>query len=205
MLALLLLQVAAPQTAVDAERAFNAAAQEKGQWTAFRDYAAADATMFVPQPVKAQGWLKDREDPPKSVEWWPTESYVSCDGKLAVNTGGAHWPSGAVSYFTTVWRREADGSWKWIVDGGDALKVARERPAKPKVKRPSCRRLPSGDDGRIPIGPHLTEDGEGTSPDRSLLWEWHVMPDGHRTFLTHLWDGDGYEIVLLDDIAAPAK
>ena len=34
ILAALILQAAAPQTAVDAERAFNAAAQARGQWTA---------------------------------------------------------------------------------------------------------------------------------------------------------------------------
>ena len=44
--------------------------------------------MFVPQPVNAHEFLKDRKDPPKAIDWWPTASYISCDGSLAVNTGG---------------------------------------------------------------------------------------------------------------------
>ncbi len=50
--------------------------------------------MFVPQPVKAQDWLKDRKDPPIAVQWWPAESYVSCDGTAAVNTGPWVRPKG---------------------------------------------------------------------------------------------------------------
>ena len=46
MILALLLAAAAPQTAIDAERAFVADAQTLGQWTAFRKYAADDAVMI---------------------------------------------------------------------------------------------------------------------------------------------------------------
>ena len=46
-------------TAIDAERAFAADAQQRGQWTAFRATATEEAVMFVPQPVNAQAFLKD--------------------------------------------------------------------------------------------------------------------------------------------------
>ncbi|MGH6705455.1 MAG: hypothetical protein ACREB1_01445, partial [Sphingomicrobium sp.] len=104
MIAALLIAAAAP-TAVDAERAFAADAQKLGQWTAFRKYATDDALMFVPTPTNAQTWLRGRDDPKQSIEWWPTESYSSCDGRLAVNKGGWRRPDGSVGYFTTVWRR----------------------------------------------------------------------------------------------------
>lgn len=202
MLLALLLQAAAPQTAVEAEHAFNAAAQTKGQWTAFRQFAASDATMFVPQPTDAQAWLKDRKDPPKSVEWWPTESYVSCDGKLAVNTGGWKRADGSVGYFTTVWRREADGRWKWIVDGGDALAVALPRPARPKVVRARC----DGNRMRPPATyPSGAQYRGGASPDRTLTWSWVAWPDGKRLFLADLWGERGYDEVISNDVAAPAK
>ena len=74
--------VSAPMSAIDAERAFAADAQKNGQWTAFRNSAAPDAVMFVPEKVNAQAWLKDRADPPVSVFWWPGRSYVSCDGSV---------------------------------------------------------------------------------------------------------------------------
>jgi len=206
ILAALILQAAAPQSAVDAERAFNAAAQAKGQWTAFRDYAAVDAVMFVPQPTNAQAWMKDRKDPPKSVEWWPTESYVSCDGKLAVNTGGWKRPNGEVGFFSTVWQLQADGSWKWIVDGGDALTAARQQPAEPKVVRAAC-----GRDDRLrayvgePVMDPEEKSGLGGAPDKSILWEWHVGADGRRSFKASVWTSAGYEAVINDQIAAPVQ
>jgi len=199
-LAALVLQAATPQTAVDAERAFAAAAQARGQWTAFREYAAADATMFVPQPVKAQEWLKDKRDPVKSVEWWPVESWVSCDGKLAVNTGGSRWPSGAVGYFTTVWQRQPDGSWKWIVDHGDGLKAERIRPAAPKVHVASCKGKPGSVANEAPDPGQL--EGVGASGDGSLQWGWTVFPNGARMVAAHLWNGRDFDRVLVDSIGA---
>ena len=107
--AFLLATAAAVPTAVDAERAFSADAQRIGQWTAFRKYADEDAVMFTPQAVWARDFLKGRKDPPQSVRWWPTRSFVSCDGRTAVNTGGAVWPGNRRSSFTTVWQRTDRG------------------------------------------------------------------------------------------------
>jgi hypothetical protein len=197
----LALQAVGPQTAVDAENAFRRAAQVDGQWTAFRKFATEDALIFNAQPEKAQQTLPIK-NPPIAVQWWPAESYVSCDGKAAVNTGPWIRPKSA-GYFTTVWLQQSDGSWKWTLDHGDALERPRSVPEKPQVRRASCRNLPVGADDHMPVGPNPTANGEGTSPDRSLLWEWQVMPDGHRTFAAHLWTGREYEIVLLDDVAAP--
>jgi len=100
MLAALLLLQAAAQTAVDAERAFYRAAQTEGQWKAFREFSTPDAVVFTPHPAKAHEVLPTRE-PAIAVQWWPAESYVSCDGKLAVNTGPWVRPNGS-GYFTTV-------------------------------------------------------------------------------------------------------
>ncbi|MES2055567.1 MAG: hypothetical protein V4564_06505 [Pseudomonadota bacterium] len=198
MLLALLIAAAPATTAVDAERAFATAALKDGQWTAFRRYATEDAVMFVPQVVKAQQFLKDRKDPPKAITWWPTESYISCDGSLAVNTGGWQRPDGAVGYFSTVWQRQADGGWKWIVDSGDELKIARDQPVKPKVVRPKCT-------GRVVpmiVGPNDNSDA-GHSKDETLLWNWVVKPDLSRRFTAEIWDGREYRPVIDDAIAAP--
>lgn len=203
MLAVLLLQAAVPQTAVDAERAFSAAARAEGQWTAFRKFAAEDGVMFVPEPVKAQDWLRDREDPPKSIEWWPAESYVSCDGSMAVNTGGWKRPDGSVGYFTTVWKRQADGGWKWAMDHGDSLSQPRSEPVEARIRRASCK-TPTRGDPRAPIPVRPTgRQSEGASSDHTLIWEWQVDMGGGRRFAAHVWNGSGFDRVIEDKVAAP--
>ena len=192
----------AAQTALDAERAFAADAQTIGQWSAFRKWAASDATMFVPQPTNAQAWLKDRKDPAKAIEWWPTASYVSCDGSLAVNTGGWKTASGTVGYFSTVWQRQQDGGWKWIVDGGDDLTVARPLISTLVSRKASCRgKVRPRPSALITIGGQL--DG-GQTADHSLIWRWLVEPDGSREFFTYFWNGRSVQLVI-DDKIPPTK
>jgi hypothetical protein len=197
MLLALVLQAAGPQTAIDAERAFYAAAQAKGQWTAFREFAAEDAIIFVPQPAKAHEVLP-KKNPPVAVQWWPAESYVSCDGRVAVNTGPWVLPRGS-GYFTTVWVKQPDGTWKWVMDGGDALTKPRVLPEKPKVRRAGCSGSP-----RVVPGTYRDEakHAEGSSPDGSLAWHWEVQPDGGRRFQAELWNGTRWEAVVKNEVAA---
>lgn len=184
-------------TAVEAERDFNRVAQTEGQWTAFRRYAADDAVMFVPRPANAQAFLKDRKDPPASVQWWPAESYVSCDGAVAVNTGPWAAPRGS-GFFTTVWIRQAGNGWKWVYDGGDALKAPRTLPERPRIRRAAC---------GAPSSPILAAsgpgNGSGTSPDGSLRWRWAMAADGSRNFTASIWTGKRFEDVVTDRVAAP--
>lgn len=207
MIPLLLMLAAADapaMTPVDAERAFAADAKAIGQWTAFRKWSTDDAVMFVPQPINAHEFLKDRKDPPKAIDWWPTASYISCDGKLAVNTGGWTRPDGAVGYFSTVWERQKDGGWKWIVDGGDGLAVSRERPAEPKVVRASCKN--TGPTVTSILATSGAKLGDGSSADGSLSWHWQVTPDGARQFTVWMKDDSGSQAVpavIVDEIPAP--
>ena len=206
MLSLLLAAAALP-TAVDAERAFARDAQRIGQWTAFRKYADEDAVMFTPQAIWAHEFLRGKKDPPKSVRWWPAASYVSCDGRTAVNTGPALSPDGrGHGYFTTVWQRDRR-QWKWVYDGGDALKTPRARPQQPYVRRAACIGKPT----RAPLlkpppavkkrdaGPP-DDFGLGYSADRTLAWDWKVEAKGERRFRTFLWNGLRYEQVLVDQV-----
>lgn len=202
MFAALLLAAGAPQTAVDAERAFAAMAQAKGQWTAFRAFAADDATMFTPQPVNAHTFLQPRADPPQSVRWSPAASYISCDGTTAANTGPWRGANGGHGYFSTIWRRQPDGGWKWIVDGGDSLAVPRVEAREAKVHKAICNHP------RNPPEPPLgieSKVGAGASPDKTLIWWYEVARDGARTFAVRLWNGRAYDVVIDDRIAAAAR
>ena len=51
-------------------------AKRIGQWTAFRKYADETAVMFTPQAVWAHEFLASRKDPPKSIHWGPSASWV---------------------------------------------------------------------------------------------------------------------------------
>ena len=207
MLALLLLLLAAdpetaPETAVDAERAFNRAAQAQGQWTAFRQFMTEDAVVFAPQPEKAIEALPAK-DPPIAVQWWPAESYVSCDGSVAVNTGPWVRPK-ANGYFTTVWVRQADGRYKWVMDGGDRLETPRALPDPPTVRRASCKPLRGKAVGVI-FEPDGSKRDQGVSTDGTLVWAWKVTPDGARSFTAKLWNGRTLETVVHEEVAAPPK
>jgi hypothetical protein len=215
MIAALLLAAAAPApTAVDAERAFAARAQQVGQWTAFREYADTTAVMFNPQAVWAHEFLKDRKDPPRSVQWWPARSFVSCDGDMAVNTGPWRIEQQKLDgYFTTVWARQKDGGWKWSYDGGDTLRRPLPRPAKPAVRKASCsglRRIPAAYAAQTPstariAGQPPADAGQGRSADGTLTWAWRVAKGGARQFETKLWDGRRYVTVLDQQVAAPPR
>ena len=188
-------------SALDAERAFAADAQKLGQWTAFRKWGASDATMFVPQPINAQTWLKDRKDPAKAIDWWPTASYVSSDGSLAVNTGGWKRPDGAVGYFSTVWQRQPDGGWKWIVDGGGELKVTRERPAAIEPVIAECLDLTRT--VRVEVESPKGAMENGHSLDGSVMWWWAAGTRGERHFSAMISQKSLVKVVIDDKIAAP--
>jgi len=82
-------RIANPSAIISAEIAFARLAQEKGQWTAFRETAAKDAVMFDPQPNLAQAWLKGRADPPVAVKWQAPKEFQSIDRKTGPATGTA--------------------------------------------------------------------------------------------------------------------
>lgn len=205
MIAALLLAAAAP-SAVDAERAFAAMAQTAGQWTAFRAFAAPDAVMFVPQPTNAQSWLKDRADPPSSVMWWPAKVVTSCDGLVSVTTGSWIRAGGkSAGYFTTVWTRQTDGSWKWVLDHGDDLARPRPTGETVEVRNPECGKAAPPPTAPL-IGGIRSGDtrtmGASVSPDRTLSWVWSVAPDGSRKVEAAVWNGGEEETILVDEVAA---
>lgn len=194
---------AATPTAVDAERAFSRSAQSKGQWTAARAYADHDAVMFTPQAIWARDFLKGRKDPPSAVRWSPNASYVSCDGRMAVNTGPWHDAASKQSgFFTTVWEQEK-GQWRWISDGRHTLATPLAERTTPVVRKGSCRgrapgpplmATPSAKPGPGGLAPD--DFGRGRSADRTLGWEWRVGPNGVRNFRTYLWNGRRYTLAL---------
>jgi ketosteroid isomerase-like protein len=104
---------------IAAERAFAARGAEIGWVAAFREYAAPDGMVgnFENAP---QSLAQTPDDGARNLFWWPAYAGIARSGDLGFTTGPfsvdeARTPRG--QYFT-VWRRQPDGSWKWIWDGG---------------------------------------------------------------------------------------
>jgi hypothetical protein len=208
-----LLLAAASISAVDAERAFAADARRIGQWTAFRKYADETAVMFTPQAVWAHEFLAPLKDPPGAISWEPSDSWLSCDGRTAINRGAWTSASGTShGYFTTVWMRRED-SWKWNYDGGDDLAQPMALPKKPRVQRASCagrNRIPNAYREEVKptarlAGKPPADAGQGRSADGTLIYEWTVAASGERRFEAKLWNGRDYQIILDQHIAAPKE
>ncbi|MFO6446899.1 hypothetical protein ACLBKU_07090 [Erythrobacter sp. NE805] len=186
---------AQPSTIVAAELAFSRAARERGQWTAFREFAAPGAMLHGPQgPFAVLPWLATQTDPPEAVQWAPRVIAMSCDGATAVSKGRFRAPDGTVGSFVTVWERQPDGAYRYVFDVG-----ADDNPQPPPKERiaegdiivtaidlvegliASCPRpgAPVPPPPALPIGADGTE-GATLSKDGTLRWRWQHRADGTR-------------------------
>lgn len=186
---------AQPSTIVAAELAFSRDARERGQWTAFREYAAPGALMHGDDgPFAIAPWLATQTDPAEAVQWSPRVVAMSCDGATAVSKGRFRNPDGTVGNFVTVWERQADGEYRYVFDAG-----GEDNPQPPPKERAeegdiivtaidlvqglvaSCPRggAPVLPPPALPIGADGKE-GATLSRDGTLRWRWSHRPDGTR-------------------------
>ncbi|MEW9854641.1 hypothetical protein [Novosphingobium sp. M1R2S20] len=179
---------ASPGRIVAAEIAFAQLARRKGQWTAFRETAADDAVMFVPQAVGARDWLRGRKDPPRAVSWAPHRVWMSCDGSLAATYGAWHGDAGRTGYFTTVWQRQKNGEYEWVMDQGDDLATPLQEPEMIGTAIASCEPLPPATLAADPVPGNVRR---GASRDRTLAWTVRVDPSCGRIVELKLHEGTG--------------
>lgn len=208
-------QSANPSALVAIEIAFARNAQEIGENTAFRKFAAKNAVVFRPQPVLFLEYAKGQQDVPNTTRWQPHKVYSSCDGKTGAVTGA--WQiDGKHGYFTTIWNWHdsskadsklqpnamTDGEWKWILRHGDALAKPRPVPDMIETKVASCKGEANAPLTAPPEGAKMKM---GLSRDQTLNYVWVVNPDNSRTVTVNLWNGSDFDEVLRDTVAAPAK
>ena len=114
---------------VDTERAFARTSEEKGTREAFMAFIADDGILFRPTAVKAKQWMTEHPLPPSEkrdlLSWQPMFADVSRAGDLGYTTGPWHYKNDihdarpiAFGNFLTVWKKQADGSWKFAIDLG---------------------------------------------------------------------------------------
>ena len=119
-----------PATAADvaaAERRFAAMAEAQGLGPAFTTFSAPDAVIFTPRPASAKKVYADPRHRfgTARLAWWPVYAGIARSGELGFSTGPFDFDSGkAGGWYFTVWRREADGQWRWLIDHGAATDAA---------------------------------------------------------------------------------
>lgn len=72
-----------------------------------------------------EGWKGFFDGPAAPFSWAPDQVEVLADGSLAYSTGLVRNPRGeAVLRFNSVWRQEAPGQWRVVLDKGSPLTKA---------------------------------------------------------------------------------
>ena len=117
------------QEMVKTEQAFSKMAEEKTTREAFMAFIADDGLLFRPGAVNGKKWMIEHPVPPSDkkplLAWQPNFAEMSASGDMGYTTGPWEFkadikdakPSG-YGHFVTVWKKQADGSWKWTVDIG---------------------------------------------------------------------------------------
>lgn len=195
-----------PGQVVATELGFARMAREKGQRAAFAEYSAKGAVMFASGPISVQRWLKEQNGPEAKLAWAPHQLWSSCDGSVAVTKGGWTLPDGAAGYFVTVWQRQRDGNYKWVVDFGDTLAQPLAEPDLVQTDVADCpERSPGSRRAQpAPLAPVSADGLSGTANDGSLIWRVDVAPDFARTIHVSLKRGASVEEVFRSAVAAPA-
>lgn len=121
-----------PSVLMDADRAF-AAAVAKGGTDAWVSWFADDGAQVVPTAGEIRGHDAIRklmaalDDPMNKLTWEPVRADIAASGDLGWTTGTyvstTTLPDGTTSEgdgrYVTIWRKQADGSWKVVMDLGN--------------------------------------------------------------------------------------
>jgi ketosteroid isomerase-like protein len=111
---------------VEAEHAFAIYSVEHGMKEAFLRFAAPDGIIFRHAPVNAtETWTQTTPAPTGLLTWYPTYADVSRAGDLGWTTGPYEFrekaedkQAAASGHYVTLWRRQPDGSFKFVLDFG---------------------------------------------------------------------------------------
>jgi ketosteroid isomerase-like protein len=119
------------QEMVQTEQAFSKMAAEQNTRDAFMAFIADDGLLFRPGAVNGKKWMQEHPLPPSTsnqrplLSWQPAFAGIAAAGDLGFTTGP--WESrqdvndekpAGYGHFVTLWKKQTDGSWKFVVDLG---------------------------------------------------------------------------------------
>lgn len=143
---------------VQAEKAFSKTSVEKGMRDSFVEFLAEDGILFRPDPVPGKEWTRARPAPPVTLIWRPVHADIARSADLGYTTGPWEIRKPETKevlghgQYITVWKKQADGSWKAAIDIG----IGNEPPVAP---------APTVDGPETPIRLAATPQGEAPVAD----------------------------------------
>ena len=112
---------------VAAERAFAADAPVLGLTASFNKWSVPDAVMIGGEVQTVRDVFPPDVPRPADeirLEWWPNFAGISRSGDLGFTTGGVAINGQRTGHYFTIWKKQADGSWRWVYDGGSGASAA---------------------------------------------------------------------------------
>ncbi|MET0649855.1 MAG: nuclear transport factor 2 family protein [Pyrinomonadaceae bacterium] len=112
---------------VEAEHAFAQHSIDQGMKPAFLAYAAPDGVIVNRLGLvnAIETWSQRNPAPEGLLTWWPTYADVSRAGDVGWTTGPYEFrekptdeKAADAGHFFTVWRKQPDGAWRWVLDLG---------------------------------------------------------------------------------------
>ena len=119
------------QEMVLTEQSFSKTAEIKTTREAFMEFIADDGLLFRPGAVNGKKWMNEHPLPPATpgkrslLAWQPAFAGMAAAGDLGFTTGP--WEAKAdindaqpagYGHFVTMWKKQADGSWRFVADLG---------------------------------------------------------------------------------------
>lgn len=122
-----------PSVLMTADRAF-AADVARGGSTAWASWFAPDGAMIQPGVGEISGRnaiearMASLDSPAVSLRWEPRRADIAASGDLGWTTGSwvseAPGPIRSEGLYVSIWRKQADGSWKVVMDLGNPVEPA---------------------------------------------------------------------------------
>ncbi len=114
---------------MDADRAFSKMSQEKGMKKAFLEYIDSNGVLLKPNKFPIVGadaidYLIQQNDSNYTLQWQPKSGNIAQSGELGYTYGlFALKPAGKdttiYGTYVSIWKKQSDGSWKFVLDSGN--------------------------------------------------------------------------------------
>jgi ketosteroid isomerase-like protein len=114
-----------PAPIVAAERAFAADFPALGLAGSFSKWGRPEGVIIAGGEARTVRELfadapQTRQPGEPLIAWWPVFAGVARSGELGFTTGPAARDGEGYGHYFTIWRRQDDGSWRWVYDGGSS-------------------------------------------------------------------------------------